>query len=192
MKLKARHINQLRDTASGFTLIEMMTSIGLGAVLLAVVTILFINGSWSFVAMGNYQNMDAKSTTALDIYSREIRNATGLVAYNPGTSLTLTNATAGTRTTMIYNGTAHTLMMVKTSSSEQTVQTNLTGCDSWSFSLYDRIPHFSSTNISFSITNTSSCKLINMTWKCSRTILGSKLNTESVQTAQVVLRNKVN
>jgi hypothetical protein len=36
----------------------------------------------------------------------------------------------------------------------------------------------------------SVCKLINMTWKCSRTVLGSKLNTESVQTAQVVLRNK--
>ena len=36
----------------------------------------------------------------------------------------------------------------------------------------------------------STCKLINMTRKCSRTILGSKLNTESVQTAQVVLRNK--
>ena len=29
-----------------------------------------------------------------------------------------------------------------------------------------------------------------MTWKCSRTILGQKANTESVQTAQVVLRNK--
>ncbi len=36
----------------------------------------------------------------------------------------------------------------------------------------------------------SICKLINMSWKCSRTILGSKMNTESVQTAQVVLRNK--
>jgi len=38
----------------------------------------------------------------------------------------------------------------------------------------------------------NACKLINMTWKCSRTIFGSKRNTESIQTAQIVLRNKVN
>jgi hypothetical protein len=34
------------------------------------------------------------------------------------------------------------------------------------------------------------CKVINMNWKCSRAILQQKINTESVQTAQIVLRNK--
>jgi len=28
-----------------------------------------------------------------------------------------------------------------------------------------------------------------VSWKCSRTILGAKINTESVQTAKIVLRN---
>lgn len=36
----------------------------------------------------------------------------------------------------------------------------------------------------------SLCKLIKVYWKCSRNILGQKVNTESVQAAQIVLRNK--
>jgi hypothetical protein len=34
------------------------------------------------------------------------------------------------------------------------------------------------------------CKLINLSWKCSRTIFAQKVNTESVQAAQIVLRSK--
>jgi hypothetical protein len=193
MRLHACHPHRLRATASAFTLIEMLMSVGLGAVLVTAVTILFINGSWSFAAMGNYQDLDAKSTTTLDTYSKEIRNASAVVSYNSST-LILTNATAGTRTTIAYNSTARTLVMTKVwaSPSSTEVKTNLTGCDSWTFSLFNRVPKFSSTNIAFSVTNAAACKLINMTWKCSRTIRGSKLNTETVQTAQVVLRNKVN
>ena len=70
--------DRCRRADGGFTLIEMMTSVGVGALLLVVVAILFINGSLSFVAMGNYQNLDAKSTKTLDILSQEIRNATAL------------------------------------------------------------------------------------------------------------------
>jgi hypothetical protein len=74
----------------------------------------------------------------------------------------------------------------------------LTNCDLFSFSLYDRVPNITSTNVSFyGSTNSSGqvdssvCKVINFTWKCSRSLLGTKCNTESVQTAQIVLRNKV-
>lgn len=192
MKHKLSHIHRQRPAAGGFTLVELMVSVGLGILLLAVVALLFINGSRSFVAMGNYQDLDVKSMRALDTFSMEIRNATGLVSYTPGTSLTLTNATAGTLTKLTYNATARNLVMVKTLAGVQTVTTNLTGCDSWSFSLYNKAPNTSSTNITFNAAaGAADCKLISMNWRCSRTILGSKLNTESVQTAQVVLRNKV-
>jgi hypothetical protein len=72
----------------------------------------------------------------------------------------------------------------------------LTECDRWDFELYQRTPKSGGTYVFYPATNIagaydlSICKLIDMTWKCSRTILGSKANTESVQTAQVVLRNK--
>ena len=75
-------------------------------------------------------------------------------------------------------------------------QVYLTECDRWDFELFQRAPQKSGSYVFFPATNSagaydlSICKLINMSWKCSRTILGSKLNTESVQTAQIVLRNK--
>jgi hypothetical protein len=31
--------------------------------------------------------------------------------------------------------------------------------------------------------------MIDVSWKCSREILGAKINTESVQTAKIVIRN---
>lgn len=189
MNFQACHLHRPRAATGGFTIIEMLTSVAIGALLLVVVAFLFINGSMSFMAVANYQNLDAKSTTALDTISKEIRNATALVAYTNGTSLVLTNASAGTRTILKYDATAETLVMTKTG---QAAQTNLTGCELWTFSIYNKVPNPSSTNITFyAATNAAQCKLISMTWKCYRAVLGSKLNTESVQTAQVVLRNHI-
>jgi hypothetical protein len=34
------------------------------------------------------------------------------------------------------------------------------------------------------------CKLVSVSWICSRSILGSRLNTESVQTAKIVIRKQ--
>jgi hypothetical protein len=87
--------------------------------------------------------------------------------------------------------------MVTLDKSGQPTVTALTGCDRWSFSLYQRTPWVTPTNILYypatNITgrlDVSLCKLINLSWKCSRKILAQKVNTESVQAAQIVLRNK--
>ena len=188
MKLYFRNPTRRRFHAAAFTLVEMVTSVGLGLLVLTSVSILFINGNNCFVSMGNYQNLDRYSCNCLDILSREIRNATAVTAYSANQSITLTNATLGQTVVITYSSAARTLVLTKTG---QPAQTNLTGCDSWTFSLYNRAPITSSTNITFNAaTNAADCKLIQMNWECSRTVLGSKLNTESVQTAEIVLRNK--
>jgi hypothetical protein len=193
MKLHVRQATRRRKLIIGFTMVEMLVSVGLGIILLSGVMILYINGIRSFVAMGNYQNLDAKSCNTLDVLSREIRNSTVLLSYVPSQSLTLSNASArnglGQINVIKYDPTARTLVLKRTGQSDLT---NLTECDRWSFAIYNRVPITSSTNISFNAaTNATDCKLINMSWKCSRTVLGTKLNTESVQTAQIVLRNKI-
>jgi hypothetical protein len=75
--------------------------------------------------------------------------------------------------------------------------TVLTECDRWDFGLYQRTPLVTSSNVFYyPATNTAGtldpklCKLINLSWKCSRLVAAQKLNTESVQAAQFVLRNK--
>lgn len=151
----------------------------------------------SFAAMGNYVDLDRNSRNAVDLLSREIRNSSGLVAFSTNSPqfLTFTNATTGKKFTVKYDSGNRTLTFAKTG---QVTYSLLTQCDEWNFSLYSKAPNISTTNITFyGATNTagaldpSLCKLINMTWKCSRTIFGSKRNTETIQTAELVLRNKV-
>jgi prepilin-type N-terminal cleavage/methylation domain-containing protein len=186
-----------RGKCAGMTLVEMMVVVALGSIILAAASSLWLFGSRSFVAMGNYQDLDGKSRTALDLMSRDLRGATQVTAYQSSAtvkSLTVTNAVLGTGVTYVWDARPRTLVCQKTGEADQVY---LTECDRWDCQLYQRAPHTNGSYLFFPATNTagvydlSICKLINMTWKCSRTILGSKVNTESVQTAQVMLRNKV-
>jgi hypothetical protein len=183
----------------GLTLVEVMIAIGLGSLVMAAVGSLTMYGARTSVAVMNYSDLDAKSRCALDLISRDLRQATAVLNYQtnlPVKSLSLTNADQLTTLTLTWDSAARTVTMQKSDQPGVTV-TNLTECDSWDFQFYQRTPWVSGTNITyFPATNitgsvdTSLCKLIALTWKCSRSILGNKLNTESVQAAQIVLRNK--
>ena len=181
---------------NAFTLAEMMVGLGVGSLVLAAAASVWLFGSRSFAAIGNYVDLDNKSRSALDLMSRDIREATGVTGFQdkgPTKFLTLTNTLRGTATTYTWSEAAQTLVCQKSREPDQVL---LTECDRWDFTLFQRFPQKAGTYVFFPATNTAGgydltiCKLINMSWKCSRTILGSKLNTESVQTAQLVLRNK--
>ena len=42
----------------------------------------------------------------------------------------------------------------------------------------------------FVTTNVGGAKMVQFTWTCSRTIIGARLNTESVQSAKIVIRKQ--
>jgi len=178
------------------SLVELMVAMGLGSLVLASVASLSLYGTQSSMAIANYSDLDSKSRYALDVISREIRQATAVVAVDltTNTSLSLTNAGQGTLSKLTWNAAARTVTLERTG---QPPLTALTECDRWSFDLYQRTPLITPTNVFFyPATNSSGaldltvCKLINMSWKCSRQIMAKKMNTESVQAAQLVLRNK--
>ena len=186
-----------KRTARGFTLMETMIVMGLAGIVLAIIMATYKYSGTSFAAMGNYTDLDRKSRAALDLLSREIRNSSALIGVtNSPKALTFTNATTAKRFTITYDSPNRLLKFDKTG---QGTQILLTSCDQWDYALYGKVPNFpGNTNIAFNAATNGSgsvdityCKLINMTWKCSRTIFGSKRNTESIQTAQIVLRNKV-
>ncbi len=186
-------ISKMQSGRAGFTLIEATVAVGLGTLVMAVVASLIVYSAKTFSAMGNYVDMDLHSRCALDIISREVRQATAVVDCRTNGSvsyITLTNTDTSSFVKVSWDMDAATLSLEKTGWAPQVV---LTGCDRWRVWLYNRAPNISSGNLSFNAaTSLANCKLVNMSWKCSRSILGSKLNTESVQTAQIVLRNKVN
>jgi hypothetical protein len=181
----------------GISLVEVMVAMAVGSLVLAAVSSLTMYAAKSTAAMVNYTDLDSKSRYALDVISREIREADSILSFQtnlPVKSLTLTNVTQGATVTLTYDSNARTVVMSKTGQADLTA---LTECDRWDFSLYQRTPFVTATNILYyPATNTagvltvSLCKLVNLSWKCSRAIFAQKVNTESVQAAQIVLRTK--
>lgn len=191
-----KSLYSIHSTAhAAFTLAEMMVAVATGSLLTAAVVALGLYTARSFNMIGNYVDLDAQSRYAADVLGREIRDASALQAFstNNPSFLRLFNATTGQTITITYDTNSATLMFAK---SGQPTQTLLTHCNSWTFSLYNRYPNTNSITF-YGATNSAGnldvkvCKVINMSWKCSRTVLGSPFNTESVQTAQIVLRNKI-
>jgi prepilin-type N-terminal cleavage/methylation domain-containing protein len=185
-----------KKTRQGFTIVEMLVAAALAGLVVAMVMTTFNYSGTSFAAMGNYEDLDRNSRNAVDLLSRQIRNSSALMSFtNSPPTLIFTNASAGTAFKLTYNAANRVLRYAQIGHPTQTL---LTGCDQWSFSLYSKSPIVSGTNITFyGATNGSGqldvsvCKVVNMTWKCSRSIFGTTRNTESIQTAEIVLRNKV-
>ena len=179
------------------TIIELLVSITIGLIVLTAAGLMWIFLLRSFVAAGNYADLDAKSRMAVDTMLSEIRESSLVTGFqNNGSNnwLSLTNvleANSGIK----YLWSADSRMLTRQKSGEPD-RTYLTECDSWDFQLYQRSPHPSGIYIFYPATNAfgtndaTIAKLINMSWRCSRAIMGQKRNTENVQTAQVVLRNK--
>jgi len=183
-----------RRSVAAFTLVETLIAVALTTVVLGSMMSLYTSGAISFNAMGNYLDMDTKSYRALDLVSREIRNSNLLLSYTNNQTLVFSNNYAnngtGQITKIAYDPSSGTVIMTRTG---QKIVSLLTGCDQFSFQLYNHAPDTTSftTDIAFyAATNATQCKMIQLSWKCTRNIMGSKLTTESVQTAQIVLRNK--
>jgi Tfp pilus assembly protein PilW len=195
MKSDSRPIEQ--PSCGGFTISEMMVSVGIGMMVLAAVAFMTLYGSRSSAAVANYTDLENRSRYALDVISREIRQGCAVVAFTtnlPVKSITLTNAEQGALVTLSYDANARNLTVQKTGQGNLTV---LTECDRWDFGLYQRTPAITSTNVMFYYATNSAgafdtrlCKLISLSWVCSRHMSSQQLTTESVQAAQIVLRNK--
>ncbi len=176
-----------------FSLFEFMIAAAIASLVLSMIMMLYLFGLRSFGAMSNYAQMSSHSRRALDVMARDIRQATIVLSYNPNLpvkQLQLATYDFNGPCTVTYSWDSNARVLTSTkvdNAGQSTTVTNLTGCDSWTFNLFQRTPTNAYTF--YPTTDLKLCKLINMSWKCSRTILGKKVNTEDVMTAEVVLRN---
>lgn len=175
--------NPRRARSGGWTLAEMFIAVGAGTVILLAFVSAFVTLSNTMVAIQNYNDLDQKSRQTLDQMGRDLRDTATVTSFG-NTSLTASNGITGDVITYAWDGAN---VFTRTVNGTSTVL--LTNCDALVFSGYTRVP---TNNPPFGfITNDgpSSVKLITVSWRCSRTILGMKLNTESVQTARICIRN---
>ena|ERR1041385_4574606 len=173
-----------KRNSAAFTLVEVMVASGVGSIVLAGMMAMFWFSNRSFASLTNYLDLDQKTQATLDKMSREIRQVSMLTDYS-ATNLTFLNYD-GSTLQYTYNPNAQTLTRVNGATSTTTL---LTGCDSLQFSIYQRTPA-SNSFLPYPTTVVANTKVVELKWNCYRKILGSKLNTESMQSAKIVIRQK--
>jgi len=171
-----------RQSIAGFTLPEVVVTAALGLIVVLLLMLMSFYTSRTFVAIANYVNMDQHSQLALDKMSREIRQARRLTAFSP-TSVTIQDVD---NNTVQFRYDPDERALVRESQGQST--TYLTDCDSLQFTNTQRTV-ISNTFDAYQTAFVTNSKLIQVTWVCSKSILGTKANTESVQSAKIVLRN---
>jgi prepilin-type N-terminal cleavage/methylation domain-containing protein len=188
---------------SGLTLVELLIAIGIsGIIFVAVGMMIFFSGR-SYAALANYVDLDNKSRQALDLMSKEIRQVDGVTGIG---TVTLTGGQVVTNQLVLSgketNGAAYTITYTYTPTSANKTLTRskvgglypgtntlLTGCTYLNFGMFTRVPK-DGTLDQFSSTDYATCKVVEIDWICSRKIFNQSDNTESVQSAKVVIRKK--
>lgn len=167
------------------TLIELMVSVAISSlVLIAVGALIFYTGR-SFAALTNYVDLDAKSRTALDTMSREIRQTTRLVA---GTSTSLEFEDFDGRP-LIYSYDADARTLRRTKDGVADPKPLLTECNFLEFRMFQRNPK-NGVYDQHPTATPATCKLVQLRWVCSRDLIRARWNTESVQSAKIVIRKQ--
>jgi Tfp pilus assembly protein PilW len=160
-------------------LIAMML---VGLVAGAVVAISVSSGR-SFAEIMNYIDLDRENRVVVDKLTRDVRQMAFLskIETNALTFVDLNGSAVR------YEYSPATRLLVRTSNGQQT--TMLTECDSLSFGAYKRVPMTNSFVLN-PVTEATNCKVVSVTWSCSRSMLGIRRHKEAAQTARIVLRNK--
>jgi hypothetical protein len=158
-----------------------MVGVGIAGLAFSVLAALVLFTSRSFAALGNYVDLGEKGTHAMDILSKEIRQASRLTAF----ATNLITLDMGTNLPVTY--TYSTSQRALSRSQGTLTSTVLTNCDSLQFSIYQRTP-LAGTYDQYPVAVVTNCKVVTVQWNCSRKIFGQKMTTESDQEAKIVIR----
>ena len=186
---------------AGMTLVELLMAVGIsGMIFVAVGMMIFFSGR-SYAALANYVDLDNRSRGALDRMSQEIRQVDCVT--NSATA-TLPNGQVVTNRIVLsgrepdggaytlsydYDPATQTLLRTKAGGIYPGTTTLLTGCTYLNFGMYQRVPKTNSFD-QFDAADLATCKVVQLDWICSRKIFNKTANTETIESAKVVIRKK--
>jgi len=183
------------------TLVELLMAVGISGLVFAAVAILIFFSGRSYAALANYVDLDNKSRGALDWMSKEIRQVdavtgSGTTTLPSGQVVTNRLVLSGTETnggayTLTYEYVPDTLSLVRTKEGGNYPGTTtlLTGCSYLNFGMYQRVPKTNSFD-QFDAADLATCKVVQLDWVCSRKIFNKTANTETIESAKVVIRKR--
>lgn len=173
-----------RRQIAGFLLSETMFGMAVLMLLVFAVITFSIFAARSFAALFNYVDLDDKNRIAIDQITRDVRQS-NRVKEASATRLVLEDSDGDD---IIYNYDAVARILTRTEDSR--VITNLTQCDRLTFDIAQRNTRSNSFEVYPVATTPDTIKVVNVAWLCSRSLFGNKENTESVQTARIVIRKQ--
>ena len=183
------------------TLVELLMAVGISGMVFAAVSVLIFFSGRSYAALANYVDLDSRSRSALDRMSKEIRQVdevtgSGTTSLPSGQVITNRLVLSGTETngsaytvTYDYSPATATLVRTKEGGSYPGTTTLLTGCTYLNFGMYQRVPKTNSFE-QFDAADLATCKVVQLDWICSRKIFNKTANTETIESAKVVIRKK--
>ena len=187
-------IDRTSTRRPAFVLSEMLVVMGISSILMLAIVAFFMLSGRSFAAIFNYVDLDDANRVCMDQMSRDIRQANKVKSFatniiTQDVTLTLEDSDlAGTNDlTYLYSPVQRNLTRTKLGASKVV----LTECDTLKFDLGQRTPlngKYEVYPIAYPAVNLA--KVIDISWVCSRKIFGRKENTESVQTARIVIRKQ--
>lgn len=165
---------------------------GLASIVLMAILALMLFAGRSFAALVNYVDLDNHSRAALDEMTTEIREADRLVKGDPTLMVFAFSDPLGVKAPWlvqyVYDPRARTLARIE--GNERRVL--LEECDFLRFTFFQRNPTGHGFDLYMTapapLVNPDICKAVQMRWVCSRSIMQQAVNTESVQSARVVIR----
>jgi len=178
----------VRRQRAGWTLAELMISVVAGLMMLISVSSVYIFMLRSLDATANYEELDRQSRNAVDNMSTAIRQAGALTNYSTNT-LSFTNLDGSLLQYTWDNTNLMTYTNASTANGGPFGGTLLKDCHYLDFRIFQRNPSNSTTMDFWPTTNAALAKVILINWVCARTNYTTLQNSESVQTAKVVLRN---
>lgn len=171
-----------RKKLAALSLLEVMIATAISTILIATIMALTSYTARSFAAVSNYVALDRASRKALDRLSMMIREVDGVTAFSSN------------RVQFSYHGSPLIYAFdpdVKTLSEyyDGEVTPVLQGCDSFSFAIFQRNTASGSYDQYPAALDRTEAKIVQVSWICSRRLLGNLINTESIHSSKIVIRN---
>jgi len=166
------------------TLTELLISMGLAGVVASGILILSVSTGRSLADLFYYVDLDHANRIALDSLTRELRQVSYLTAFSSN-SISFVDWDGGSLS-LVYSPASRSLQRQKAGEADKTM---LTECDQLQFAIFQRTPLSNRFDL-IPVSQLTNCKVVSVTWSCSRKMFGLTKNTEQGQTAKVVIRNK--
>jgi Tfp pilus assembly protein PilW len=184
MDCKITFLTKKRRAAQAMTLVELLIALSISSFVMTALGVLTVHTSRSFVALTNYMELDRNSRNTLDKMTQVIREADGVLSWDNHEIVLSYHAQP---LSFKYSPDAKELVMTETNGTKRVL---LEGCDFLDFQTFQRT---SKTGVydQYPITgDEAAAKIVQISWVCSKSLIGNLINSESVQSAKIVIRKQ--